>query len=149
MARSGIWILVENLKNDRDWVWTCLRVQPLDDACWYFGSKFEFWEVTDLWIVNAAARWRAWGFGGKFWILRSDWRRLSGDRMENSGSKMQPRDRRNRFAFDVHGSAAARWRLWSFIDLGREFEFWEVIDVVREACTCFWVQPPDEARART
>ena len=52
------------LKNDRRWVWTWLRVQPLD------GDR--------LWIVNAAARWRAWGFeGGKIWILRSDWRGLS------------------------------------------------------------------------
>ena len=46
-------------------------------------------------------------------------------------------------------NAAARWRAWSFIDLGGEFEFSEVTDVVQEASTCFWVQPLDEAYART
>ena len=35
------------------------------------------------------------------------------------------------------------------IDLGREFEFSKVTDFVREASTCFWVHPLDEARART
>ena len=46
-------------------------------------------------------------------------------------------------------NAVARWRAWSFIDLGEEFEFSERTDVVREASTRFWVQPLDEARART
>ena len=65
MARSGTWILVGILNNVRGWVWRWLRVQPLDSAWWYFGGEFEFREVTNLWIVNAAARWQAWWFGRK------------------------------------------------------------------------------------
>ena len=53
----------------------------------------------NLVLVNAAARWRVVDF----------WFRVA--------------DRRNRLAFDVLGSAAARWRAWSFIDLGGKFEF--------------------------
>ena len=75
-------------------------------------------------LVNAAARWRRVDF----------WFRVD--------------DRRTRLAFDVLGSAAARWRAWPFIDLGGEFKFLEMADVVREASTCFWVHPLDEARAR-
>ena len=76
-------------------------------------------------LVNAVARWR-----------RADFR-------------FRDADRRNRLAFDVLGSAATRWRAWPFIDLGGEFEFSEVTDVVQEASTCFWVHPLEEARART
>ena len=39
MARSGTWILVGNLKNDRGWLITWLRVQPLDGGRGDFGGK--------------------------------------------------------------------------------------------------------------
>ena len=76
-------------------------------------------------LVNAAARWRRVDF----------WFRVD--------------DRRTRLAFDVLGSAAARWRAWPFIDLGEKFKFLEMADVVREASRCFWMHLLDEARART
>ena len=87
---------------------------------WTFGRS-----DGKLVLANAAARWPRVDF----------WFRVA--------------DRRNRMAFDVLESAAARWRAWPFIDLGGEFEFSEVTDIVREASTCFWVHPLDEVRART
>ena len=110
-----------------------------------------------LWIVNAAARRRAWGFGGKnlnfekrlTWTIGRSDGKLVLARCRRVDFWFWVADRGNQLAFVVLGSAAARWRAWPFIDLGGEFEFSEVTDVVREASTCFWVHPLDEARART
>ena len=92
-----------------------------------FGGNFEKWQRLSVNVVaSATARWRPLmdcecsrkmagvGFWGeKIWILRSDWRGLSGDRMANSCLRDGGRSISDfgllTVGIDVLGSAAARW----------------------------------------